>query len=142
MHWPLSRCRRGHDISFTLGSLVLRLPEPRGLIFNFQLGKTLRTSSEVGGSVGRPGLPGDVREPGVYGVQICRATDWVGWNRRAYFPRGYDGGGAGFSAPLRSPCDRFPADPFARGGPAGPFRDALLSSGWLPHPIPGLDGGG
>ena len=39
--------RRGHDLSFTKGSQVLRLPQCRGLIFTFQLGKTLRKSSEA-----------------------------------------------------------------------------------------------
>ena len=39
--------RRGHDLSFTKGSQVLRLPQSRGLIFNFQFGKTLRKSSEA-----------------------------------------------------------------------------------------------
>ena len=39
--------RRGHDLSFTKGSQILRLPECRGLIFNFQFGKTLRKSSEA-----------------------------------------------------------------------------------------------
>ena len=32
---------------FTLGSQILRLPESRGLIFNFQVGKTLRASIEA-----------------------------------------------------------------------------------------------
>ena len=39
--------RRGHDLSFTKGSQVLRLPQSRGLIFNFQFGKTLRKSREA-----------------------------------------------------------------------------------------------
>lgn len=39
--------RRGYDFSFTLGSRILKLPEPRGLIFNFQFGNTLRASSEA-----------------------------------------------------------------------------------------------
>ena len=34
--------RRGYDLSFTMGSQVLRLPESAGLIFNFQFGKKLR----------------------------------------------------------------------------------------------------
>ena len=38
--------RRGYDLSFTLGSQILKLPESKGLIFNFQFGKTLRASSE------------------------------------------------------------------------------------------------
>ncbi len=40
--------RRGHDLSFTLGSQVLRFPEEQGLIFNnFQSGKTLRGSNDA-----------------------------------------------------------------------------------------------
>lgn len=39
--------RRGYDLSFTLGSQILRLPESRGLIFNFHFGKTLRESAEA-----------------------------------------------------------------------------------------------
>ncbi|CAN0059809.1 unnamed protein product, partial [Laminaria digitata] len=40
--------RRGHDLSFTKGSQVLRLPDSsKGLVFNFQFGKTLRKSSEA-----------------------------------------------------------------------------------------------
>ena len=41
-----SMCR-DYDLSFTLGSQILKLPKSRGLIFNFQFGKTLRASSEV-----------------------------------------------------------------------------------------------
>ena len=39
--------RRGDDLSFTLGSQILKLPNSRGLIFNFQFSKTLRASSET-----------------------------------------------------------------------------------------------
>ena len=39
--------RRGYDLSFTLGFQILRLPESRGVVFNFQFGKTLRASSEA-----------------------------------------------------------------------------------------------
>ena len=39
--------RRGFDLSFTLGSQVLRLPESAGLVFNFHFGKTLRKSVEA-----------------------------------------------------------------------------------------------
>ena len=35
------------DLSFTLGSQILKLPNSRGLIFNFQFGKTRRASSEA-----------------------------------------------------------------------------------------------
>eukprot|EP00752_Nemacystus_decipiens_P007886 g7046.t1 len=36
--------RRGFDLSCTLGSQVLQLPESAGMIYNFQFGKTLRKS--------------------------------------------------------------------------------------------------
>ena len=39
--------RRGSDLSFTLAAQILRLPESRGVIFNFLFGKTLRASSEA-----------------------------------------------------------------------------------------------
>ena len=39
--------RRGHDLSVTMGSQVLRLPAGEGLIFNFQFGKTLRVSVDA-----------------------------------------------------------------------------------------------
>ena len=39
--------RKGYDLSFTLGSQNLRLPQSRGLIFHFQLGKTLRACREA-----------------------------------------------------------------------------------------------
>ena len=38
--------RRGFDISNTLGSHILRLPDSAGLIVNFQFGKTLRVSAK------------------------------------------------------------------------------------------------
>lgn len=38
--------RRGFDLSFTLGSQVLRLPDSAAYIFNFQFGETSRTSTE------------------------------------------------------------------------------------------------
>ena len=36
--------RRGFDLSCTLGSQVLQLPDSAGMIYNFQFGKTLRKS--------------------------------------------------------------------------------------------------
>ena len=39
--------RRGFDISFTLGSQLLRLPDDAGWIVNFQFGKTLRSSKDA-----------------------------------------------------------------------------------------------
>ena len=41
-----SMCR-DYDLSFTLGSQILKLPKSRGLIFSFQFDKTLRASSEA-----------------------------------------------------------------------------------------------
>ena len=43
----LCSMRRGYDLSFTLGSQIPKLPKSRGVIFNFQFGKTLRASSEA-----------------------------------------------------------------------------------------------
>lgn len=39
--------RRGYDLSFILGSQILKLPESKGLIFNFQFGKMPGASSEA-----------------------------------------------------------------------------------------------
>lgn len=39
--------RRGFDVSFTLGSQLLRLPNDTRWIVNFQFGKTLRTSTNA-----------------------------------------------------------------------------------------------
>ena len=39
--------RRDYDLSFTMGSHMLRIPASKGLIFNFQFGKTLRASCEA-----------------------------------------------------------------------------------------------
>ena len=39
--------RRGFNLSFTLGSQVLRLPESAGLVLNFHFGKTLQKSMEA-----------------------------------------------------------------------------------------------
>ena len=39
--------RKGYDLSFTLGFNILKLRTSRGLIFNFQFGKTLSASSEA-----------------------------------------------------------------------------------------------
>ena len=40
---------RGFDVSFTLGSQVLRLPESAGLVLNFHFGKTFQKSMEAVG---------------------------------------------------------------------------------------------
>ena len=39
--------RRGYDLSDTMGSIVLRLPESVGLTFNFQFEKTFWRSAEA-----------------------------------------------------------------------------------------------
>ncbi|CAM9535322.1 unnamed protein product [Laminaria digitata] len=39
--------KRGLDLARTLGAQLLRLPDHKGLIFNFQFGKPLRASSEA-----------------------------------------------------------------------------------------------
>ena len=38
---------RAYDLSFTLGSQILRIPESRGVIFNLQSDENLRASSEA-----------------------------------------------------------------------------------------------
>ena len=40
---------RGFDVSFTLGSQVLRLPESAGLVLHFHFGKTFQKSMEAVG---------------------------------------------------------------------------------------------
>ena len=47
--------RRGFDISFTLGSQLLRLPDGAGWIVNFQFGKTLRSSKDARVVLADPG---------------------------------------------------------------------------------------
>ena len=42
-----SSMRRGYDLSFTMGSHILKLPASKGMIFNVQFDKTLRASSEA-----------------------------------------------------------------------------------------------
>ena len=70
--------RRGHDLSFTMGSQVLRLPAGQGLIFNFQFGKTLRDS--VDAVVVRP----DVACPSICAVSnvtaYISAAERIGWD--------------------------------------------------------------
>ena len=39
--------RRGYDLPFTMGSYISKLPVSKGLIFNFEFGKSLRASSEA-----------------------------------------------------------------------------------------------
>ena len=66
------------------------------------------------------------------------AAQRIGWGFTVgdFFPVVTTEGGAGFSAPLRSLYDRFPAGSSARGGPAEPFHDALLLGGVAPSPEP------
>ena len=70
--------RRGHDLSFTMGSQVLRLPAEAGLIFNFQFGKTLRASVDavvVGPDVACPFICA-VRKVTAY----ISAAEGIGWD--------------------------------------------------------------
>ena len=53
-----------------LGSQILRLLEFGGLNFIFSVRSVPSCFYQGCSSVGRPGLPGDVREPGGYGVHI------------------------------------------------------------------------
>ena len=70
--------RRGHDLSFTKGSQVLRLPQYRGLIFNFQFGKTLRKSSEAVGVLADNECPKICALRGV--TEYISAAYSVGWD--------------------------------------------------------------
>ncbi len=46
--WAGYTMRRGFDISDTRGLQVVKLPDAKGLIVNFQFGKTFRDSKEAG----------------------------------------------------------------------------------------------
>ena len=70
--------RRGHDLSFTMGSQVLRLPAGEGLVFNFQFGKSLRASVDavvVGPDVACPSICA-VRNVTAY----INAAEGIGWD--------------------------------------------------------------
>ena len=91
---------------------------------------------------GKERLSRGVRMPGSYGVDLRRAVDWVGFNLRAYSPVVTTKVGWG-SRPLSGVrMTVSPPSPLAGGRPAEPYHDAFVSSERLPHPIPGLGGGG
>lgn len=72
--------RRGYDLSFTLGSQVLRLPESKGLIFNFQFGKTLRASTEAVVVLTDKECPSICAYRGV--TEYISAAQGLGWDLR------------------------------------------------------------
>ena len=80
--------------------------------------------------------------PGSYVIQLGRATDGVGLNRRASVPRSYGRRGPELPAAPRRPYDDRLASPFAGGRAGEPFYDALLPRGRFPQQITGRDGGG
>ncbi|CAM9559300.1 unnamed protein product, partial [Hapterophycus canaliculatus] len=71
-------CRRGCDISKTLGSQIVRLLEDKGLIVNSQLGKTLRDSKEAVVVLTDPSNP----DMGAFTAitKYILAAHGVGWN--------------------------------------------------------------
>ena len=88
--------RRGFDLSFTLGSQVLRLPDSRGFVFNFQFGKTLRAASKESVVI-QP----DKESPSICAVravdEYILAAKGVGWdlNIGHFFPEVSSNGGRG-----------------------------------------------
>ena len=77
-------------VSLLRSQIGPEVPSVKELIFNFQLGKTLRASSEVVGGVSRPELPSELRVPDGHGVRLCPTAYWMGLNRRAPVAHGYD----------------------------------------------------
>lgn len=71
-------CRRGFDISNTLGSQVVRLPDDKGLIINFQFGKTLRDSKEAVVVLADPQNPGTCAFRAI--TAYITAAQGVGWD--------------------------------------------------------------
>ena len=86
---------RGYDLSFTLGSNILKLPSSRGLIFNFQFGKTLRASSEAAAVLADRDCP--VICPFRAVTAYVSAAQRMGWDLTAghLFPVVSAGGGRG-----------------------------------------------
>ena len=130
--------RRGYNISSTMGFHIWRLPASKGLIFNYQFGKTLRAS--LGVLAGRDCLA------------ICAfrtvtayisAAQRIGWDLSTgyLFPVATAEGGRGHLSP-RGPYGGEPAKLSANGRPAEPLHDAFLSSERLAQQIPGRDGCG
>ena len=94
--------RRGFDLSFTLGSRVLRLPESAGLIFNFHFGKTLRKSVEAVVVLADTEHPQICAFRGV--TEYISAALAIGWDLTAgyLFPVVESTGGRG-TVPLTAP---------------------------------------
>ena len=79
--------RRGFDLSVTLGSQVLRLPESAGLMFNFHFGKTLRKSVEAVVVLADAENPQICAFRGVR-VHLNGSCDRLGFNRGLLVPHG------------------------------------------------------
>ena len=79
--------RRGFDLSFTLASRVLRLPEPAGLVFNFFFSKNIAEVGRSSGGLGRCRKSADVRISRGYRVNLCGSCDWLEFNRGLLVPR-------------------------------------------------------
>jgi len=95
-------CRRGFDISNTLGSQVVRLPEDKGLIINFQFGKTLRDSKEAVVVLSDPARPSMCAFQAI--TTYIAAAHGVGWDLGAghLFPCVQEDGQRG-GLPLTAP---------------------------------------
>ena len=132
-------------VLYTLGSRILSLPESWRLMSNFQIGTTFRASSEAV-VVLADGVCPETSVSGAVTAYIS-APQRIGWNLTVghIFHVATTGGGrdsrplfavrmtALLQAQLR---DAGLPDHFTMG----PFHDALLSSGWVPHPTPGRKG--
>lgn len=120
--------RRGHDLSFTLGSPVLRLPNAQGLTFNFHFGETHRDSTEA------VLVSPDVACPSICAVTYVLAyiggAEQVGWDpSEGYLLPVVEPNGPGLRSDDGDSNDRCSTGPSASGGPATPLQHAL-SSGW------------
>ena len=124
--------RRGYDLSFTMGLHTVRLTASKGLIFNFQFGKTLRSSSEAMVVLADRDCPG---------IRVFRAvTACISASQRIEWPLS-----TGHRFPVvtaeggRGRLSFSAADTTANGRPAERLHNALLSSGTPDQQIPGRD---
>ena len=124
--------RRGFDLSLTLGSRVLGLPESAGVIFNF-LGKTLRKSVDSAVVLADEECPQICAVRGV--TDHISAALAIGWDLMAgyLFPMVDEDGGRG-TVPLTAPCMTAALQAHLRAaGIPGQIYDALVSDrriGW------------
>ena len=124
-----------------MGLHILRLPASKCLIFNFQFGKTLRSSSETVVVLVDRDCPVICAFRAV--TACISAAQRIGWDLSTghLFPVATAEGGRGRLS-LRGPYDGESAKLSANGRPAEPLADALLSSGRLAQRIPARNGCG